>query len=137
MVETLTISDPIPEKQQPKHESDSEPELKIPTKNSRKKRMIESSCDENNEDGLDIEEGPKQMKQKEDVVMETSSFMVENTGVSTEKKTPLGKKKIKKTRYTKDVNGYLQAEDYESYEDLNEDERANTNEAVKTKAEIS
>ena len=69
--------------------------------------------------------------------METSSFMVENTGVSTEKKTPLGKKKIKKTRYTKDVNGYLQAEDYESYEDLNEDERANTNEAVKTKAEIS
>ena len=34
-------------------------ELKIPTKNSRKKRMIESSCDENNEDGLDIEEGPK------------------------------------------------------------------------------
>jgi hypothetical protein len=76
------------------------------------------------------------MKQKEDVVMETSSFMVENTGVSTEKKTPLGKKKIKKTRYAT-VNGYLQAEDYESYEDLNEDERANTNEAVKTKAEIS
>lgn len=68
--------------------------------------------------------------------METSSFMVENTGVSIEKKTPLGKKKIKKTRYT-NVNGYLKAEDYDSYEDLNEDDRANNNEAVKTKPEIS
>jgi hypothetical protein len=126
----LSLNDvEMPESKSLKLESESEPELMVPARLAgRKKRKVESSCDEMDMMELDVKQGPLQSVEPDSVMLES-----EDTRTATARKPAPGKKfvKVKKTRYST-VDGFMQAEDYSSVEEVDLG-RADETKAVKVK----
>ena len=129
-IESLSLNDvEMPEMKPLKLESESEPELMVPARLAgRKKRKVESSCDEMDMMELDVKQGPLQSVEPDSVMLES-----EDTRTATARKPAPGKKfvKVKKTRYTT-VDGFMEAEDYSSVEEVDIG-RADETKAVKVK----
>lgn len=129
-IESLSLNDvEMPEMKPLKLESESEPEFMVPARLAgRKKRKVESSCDEMDMMELDVKQGPQKPVEPDSVMLES-----EDTRTATARKPAQGKKfvKVKKTRYTT-VDGFMEAEDYSSVEEVDMS-RADETKAVKVK----
>ena len=90
-----------------------------PKPRNQKKRKLESTCDEDDAE-MDVVAAPlPKSVTSDDVEMQQQTLEQEDTKMCTEKKQAApGKRlvKVKKTRITT-VDGYMQAEDYSSFEE--------------------
>lgn len=129
-IESLSLNDAEMAESKPlKLETESEPELMVPARVAgRKKRKVESSCDEMDMMELDVKQPPQKPVESDSLMLES-----EDTRTATARKPAPGKKfvKVKKTRYST-IDGFMQAEDYSSVEEVDM-ARADETKAVKVK----